>query len=103
MISLLNSIKCLIYTSETLEGKWEYSDEEIMKVKMIVRWGPQYDLEQLLEHAVVHILTTQKTNRKVCCLRKNFNIKFLADYFVSMLKEKNIIRRWNICNRDGIS
>lgn len=46
----------LAYTSETLEGKWEYSDDDIQKVKMIVRWGPQYDLEQLLEHAVVHIL-----------------------------------------------
>lgn len=46
----------LAYTSETLEGKWEYSDGDIQKVKMVVRWGPQYDLEQLLEHAVVHIL-----------------------------------------------
>lgn len=54
----------LVYTSETLEGKWEYSDEEIMKVKMIVRWGPQYDLEQLLEHAVVHILRHRRQIEK---------------------------------------
>jgi len=54
----------LAYTSETLEGKWEYSDEEIQKVKMIVRWGPQYDLEQLLEHAVVHILRHRKQIEK---------------------------------------
>ena len=56
--------KMLAYTSETLEGKWEYSDEEIMKVKMIVRWGPQYDLEQLLEHAVVHILRHRRQIEK---------------------------------------
>ena len=56
--------KMLAYTSQTLQGKWEYSDEEIMKVKMIVRWGPQYDLEQLLEHAVVHILRHRRQIEK---------------------------------------
>ncbi len=56
--------KMLAYTSETLEGKFEYSDEEVMKVKMIVRWGPQYDLEQLLEHAVVHILRHRRQIEK---------------------------------------
>ncbi|HSW56016.1 MAG TPA: DinB family protein [Ignavibacteriaceae bacterium] len=56
--------KMLAYTAETLEGKWEYSNEEIMKVKMIVRWGPQYDLEQLLEHAIVHILRHRRQIEK---------------------------------------
>ncbi len=46
----------LRYTAETLEGKWEMTDEEIQGVAMKVRWGPTYDLEQLLEHAIVHIL-----------------------------------------------
>jgi hypothetical protein len=54
----------LLYTAETLQDKWEYSDEEVMKVKMIVRWGPQYDLEQLLEHAVVHILRHRRQIEK---------------------------------------
>ena len=58
----------LTYTSETLEGKFEYSDEEVMKVKMIVRWGPQYDLEQLLEHAVVHILRHRRQIEKFIAL-----------------------------------
>ena len=56
--------KMIAYTSETLEGKWEYSDEDIQKVKMDVRWGPQYDLEQLLEHAVVHILRHRRQIEK---------------------------------------
>jgi hypothetical protein len=56
--------KMLAYTAETLEGKWEYSDDDIMKVKMIVRWGPQYDLEQLLEHAIVHILRHRRQIEK---------------------------------------
>jgi uncharacterized damage-inducible protein DinB len=46
----------LAYTSATLEGKWEMSDEQITSVKMASRWGVVYDLEQLLEHAIVHIL-----------------------------------------------
>ena len=54
----------LLYTAETLQDKYEYSDEEVMKVKMIVRWGPQYDLEQLLEHAVVHILRHRRQIEK---------------------------------------
>ena len=62
--------KMLAYTSETLQDKWEYNDEEIMKVKMIVRWGPQYDLEQLLEHAVVHILRHRRQIEKFAAARK---------------------------------
>ena len=60
--------KMLAYTSETLQDKWEFTDEEIMKVKMIVRWGPQYDLEQLLEHAVVHILRHRRQIEKFIAL-----------------------------------
>jgi hypothetical protein len=56
--------KMISYTAETLEGKWEYSDDKIQKVKMVVRWGPQYDLEQLLEHAVVHILRHRRQVEK---------------------------------------
>ena len=46
----------LDYTAETLEGKWELSDEEIVKVILKSSWGTAYDLEQLLEHAIVHVL-----------------------------------------------
>ncbi len=45
----------LDYAVQTLEGKWEMTDEEIESVAMKVRWGPN-NLEQLLEHAIVHIL-----------------------------------------------
>ncbi len=56
--------KMIVYTSETLQEKWEYSDKDIMKVKMIVRWGPQYNLEQLIEHAIVHILRHRRQIEK---------------------------------------
>jgi len=46
----------LDYTVATLEGKWVMSDQEIEKVILRTNWGVQYDLEQLLEHAIVHVL-----------------------------------------------
>ena len=46
----------LAYTAETLEGRWRMTDDEIMAVRMEARWGPVYDLEQLLEHAVLHVM-----------------------------------------------
>ena len=46
----------LAYTVATLDDKWEMPEDDITAVSMTVRWGPTYDLEQLLEHAIVHIL-----------------------------------------------
>ena len=46
----------LDYMAQTLEGKWEMREEEITGVVINSRWGVRYDLEQLLEHAIVHIL-----------------------------------------------
>lgn len=66
----------LAYTSEALEGKWEFSDDDIQKVKMIVRWGPQYDLEQLLEHAVLHIMRHRRQIEKFAAHKK---ISFLQN------------------------
>lgn len=56
--------KMLDYTSETLEGKWKISEEEIMKIRIKSRWGPEYDIEQLLEHAIVHILRHRRQIEK---------------------------------------
>lgn len=46
----------LEYTAQTLEGRWEMSDEEISGTVINSRWGVVYDVEQMLEHAVLHIL-----------------------------------------------
>ena len=48
--------KMLDYMIETLDGKWNLSDQEAMDMKMTVRWGPVFDFEQLFEHAIVHVL-----------------------------------------------
>lgn len=31
-------------------------EDQIEAVEMTADWGPTYDLEQLIEHAIVHIL-----------------------------------------------
>jgi hypothetical protein len=54
----------LRYTAETLEGRWEMSYDEIQGMAMTVRWGPTYDLEQLLEHAIVHIMRHRRQLEK---------------------------------------
>lgn len=54
----------LIYNVETLQDKWEMTDDDVMRNIMKVRWGPSYDLEQLLEHAIVHILRHRRQIEK---------------------------------------
>src|SRR5436305_12724436 len=46
----------LAYTASTLEGRWEMQDDQISEARIKSRWGQTYDLEQMLEHAIVHVL-----------------------------------------------
>ena len=46
----------LRFTEATLDGRWEIADDEVQAVRIQSGWGPVYDLEQLLEHAIVHVL-----------------------------------------------
>jgi len=46
----------LAHTVGTLEGKWELANEEIAAVQIRSRWGTVYGMEQMLEHAIVHVL-----------------------------------------------
>jgi uncharacterized damage-inducible protein DinB len=54
----------LEYTVETLEDKWEMSDKEISATVIKSRWGAVYDVEGLLEHAIVHILRHRRQIEK---------------------------------------
>ena len=44
------------WTAGTFEGKWLMSYEDMVALQFHVHWGPFYNLEQLLEHAIVHLL-----------------------------------------------
>lgn len=54
----------LRYTIETLEGRWEMTEEEIIATSIESSWGVTYDIEQLLEHAIVHILRHRRQIEK---------------------------------------
>ncbi|MBA3765683.1 MAG: DinB family protein [Acidobacteria bacterium] len=54
----------LRYTAQTLEGRWEMSDEEISGTVINSRWGIVYNVEGLLEHAIVHILRHRRQIEK---------------------------------------
>jgi len=56
-LEALNQMDVILnYTVETLENRWEMPEEQIMGTVIHSRWGVVYDMEQLLEHAIVHIL-----------------------------------------------
>ena len=56
--------KMLAYTIETLDGRWEMAREEMTNAVIKVRWGVTYDIEQLLEHAIVHVLRHRRQIEK---------------------------------------
>ncbi len=51
-------------TSETLSGRWEMDYADIEKIVIHSSWGVVYNLEQLLEHAIVHILRHRRQIEK---------------------------------------
>jgi len=54
----------LRYTQATLEGKWSLSEDQIFSIVIQARWGGDYNLEQLLEHAIVHVLRHRRQINK---------------------------------------
>ena len=63
--------KMLAYTVETLDGKWEMSYDEMEKIIITRKENFSENLEQLLEHAVLHILRHRRQVEK-------FLLKFSA-------------------------
>jgi uncharacterized damage-inducible protein DinB len=54
----------LKYTETTLEDRWEMTEKEMTETLMRTNWGVVYDLDQLLEHAIVHILRHRRQIEK---------------------------------------
>jgi uncharacterized damage-inducible protein DinB len=46
----------MAFTEATLADKWDLSEERMNAVEIHARWGPTYDFEQIMEHAIVHVL-----------------------------------------------
>lgn len=52
------------YTVETLDGRWEMGEKEMSAMVINTRWGAVYDMEGILEHAIVHILRHRRQIEK---------------------------------------
>ena len=48
--------EAVLLMEETVEPLLHLDDEGIQALSFVVRWGPRYDPEMLLEHAVCHLL-----------------------------------------------
>jgi len=46
----------ILLTEATVEPLLQAKEDDIMALSFTVRWGPRYDPEMLLEHAVCHLL-----------------------------------------------
>lgn len=46
----------IVYTKKSFHNNWYKTTKELEKYSFKTRWNVTYDLEQLLEHAIVHIL-----------------------------------------------
>lgn len=55
----------LAYTEETLSNKWNFSWRKIRSNVIHSSWGQDFDIDQLLEHAIVHILRHRRQIEKM--------------------------------------
>ena len=53
---ILEIEKMLDYTEESLQKVGLLKNSEIETLRYISKWGATYDFEQLMEHAIVHVL-----------------------------------------------
>jgi hypothetical protein len=48
--------EAIVFSESTVEPLFEMPEQEILALNFPVRWGPTYDPEMILEHAVCHLL-----------------------------------------------
>jgi uncharacterized damage-inducible protein DinB len=63
--------KMLAYTAAIFEGDRQITDEEMEEIFFKTRWGVDYNIDQLLEHAIVHILRHRRQIQKFLLTMKS--------------------------------
>ena len=53
-----------VYTCEIFEGERQITDDEMENIHFKTRWSESYNIDQLLEHAIVHILRHRRQIEK---------------------------------------
>lgn len=59
----------LQYAEETLRNKWHLSYKEISKHIIHTAWKQSFDIDQLMEHAIVHILRHRRQIEKFLLMK----------------------------------
>lgn len=52
------------YTLETMDGHWEMDEEKMLNTVFKTSWS-EYDIESMIEHAIVHILRHRRQIQKL--------------------------------------
>lgn len=52
------------YTAAIFEGDRQVTDEEMEEIFFKTRWGVDYNIDQLFEHAIVHVLRHRRQIQK---------------------------------------
>lgn len=52
------------YTAAIFEGERQITDEEMSEIFFKTRWNVNYNIDQLLEHAIVHVLRHRRQIQK---------------------------------------
>lgn len=63
--------KMFAYTAEIFEAERQITDEEMTEIFFKTRWDVTYNIDQLFEHAIVHVLRHRRQIQK-------FSLKFEA-------------------------
>lgn len=56
--------KMFAHTAEIFEGERKITDEEMENIFFKTRWSESYNIDQLMEHAIVHILRHRRQIEK---------------------------------------
>ncbi len=56
-LDALHELQTMAHTmAETFEGRWDLPEDVMKNARITARSGRTYDMEQLVEHAIVHVL-----------------------------------------------
>ncbi len=53
------------YSAASFEGKWTMSSDDLDKITMMTPWKVEYSIEQMMEHAIVHILRHRRQIERI--------------------------------------
>ncbi len=56
--------KMMAYSNELFEARTSITDEQMENVYFKTRWGVRYNIDQLMEHAIVHVLRHRRQIEK---------------------------------------